>query len=81
MVTPTLREKCPNMDFFSGLYFPAFGLNTEISVFSENAGKCGPEKTPYLDTFHVVLVICNIRYFRRYHAEAIVYCTSKDHFC
>ena len=29
----------------SGLYFPVFGLNT---------GKYGPEKTPYLDTFHVV---------------------------
>ena len=24
-----LREKCPNTDF-SGLYFPLFGLNTEI---------------------------------------------------
>ena len=30
---------------FSGPYFPIFGLNT---------GKYGPEKTPYLDTFHVV---------------------------
>ena len=30
---------------FSGLYFPVFRLNT---------GKYGPEKTPYLDTFHVV---------------------------
>ena len=39
----------------SGLYFPAFGLNTDLSVFSPNAGKYGPEITPYLDTFHVVL--------------------------
>ena len=30
---------------FSGLYFPAFELNT---------GKYGPEKTPYLDTVHAV---------------------------
>ena len=30
---------------FSGPYFPLFGLNT---------GKYGPEKTPYLDTFHAV---------------------------
>ena len=30
---------------FSGPYFP---------VFSPNAGKYGPEKTPYLDTFDVV---------------------------
>ena len=32
---------------FSGLYFPAFGLNNEISVFSPNAGKYGPEKSEY----------------------------------
>ena len=29
---------------YSGSYFSAFGLNTEgYSVFSPNAGKCGPE--------------------------------------
>ena len=33
-----LRKKCPNTEFFSG----------------PNTGKCGPEKTPYLDTFHAV---------------------------
>ena len=42
---------------FSALYFPAFGLNTKryflsLSVFSPNAGKYGPEKTPYLGTFN-----------------------------
>ena len=31
----------------SGPYFPVFGLNT---------GKYGPEITPYLDTFHAVLL-------------------------
>ena len=30
---------------FSGPYFPIFGLNI---------GKYGPEKIPYLDTFHAV---------------------------
>ena len=35
----TLREKCPNTDFF-------------WSVFSPNTGKYGPEKTPYLDIFY-----------------------------
>ena len=25
-----------------------------VSVFSLNTGQCGPEKTPYLDTFHAV---------------------------
>ena len=26
-----LREKWPNMEFFSGLYFPVFGLNTGLT--------------------------------------------------
>ena len=30
---------------FSGSFFPVFSLNT---------GKCRPEKTPYLDSFHAV---------------------------
>ena len=38
----TLREKCLNADFFSGPYFPVFEL------------EYGPEKTPYLNTFHAV---------------------------
>ena len=33
---------------FSGLYFPVFKLST---------GKYGPEKTPYLDTFHAIVSI------------------------
>ena len=44
----SLHEKCTNTEFFSGQYFP---------VFSPNTGKYGPEKTPYLDTFHAVYVI------------------------
>ena len=32
---------------FSGSYFP---------VFSSNTGKCGPEKTPHLDSFHVAVL-------------------------
>ena len=35
---------------FSGPYFTMFGLN---------AGKYGPEKTPYLDTFHTVILFNN----------------------
>ena len=27
-----------------------------LSVFSPNAGKYGPEKTPYLDTFHALCI-------------------------
>ena len=33
---------------FSGPYFP---------IFSPNAGKCGPEQTPHLDTFHTASVL------------------------
>ena len=40
---------------FSGLYFAVFGLNT---------GKYGPEITPYLDTFHAMLV-----YNEKYHSS------------
>ena len=35
----------------SGLYFPVFGMNTEIY---------GPEITPYVDTSHAVVI--NYRY-------------------
>ena len=37
---------------FSGPYFPLFGLKTR---------KYGPEKTPYLDTFHTVAVKTSIQ--------------------
>ena len=37
---------------FSGPYFPEFGLNTQ--TFNLDTGKYGSEKTPYLDTSHIV---------------------------
>ena len=43
-LTYTLREKCPNTEFFP-----------QISVFSLNTGKYGPEKTLYFDTFIAVI--------------------------
>ena len=47
---------------FSGPYFPVFGLNTEIYfVFSPNTGRYGPEKIPYLDTFHAVAALTEER--------------------
>ena len=57
-LTLTLREKCPNREFFLArifLYSDWIQRFTQISVFSPNIGKYGPEKTPYLDTFHLVL--------------------------
>ena len=56
----SLREKCPNTEFFLDRILPHsdwIRRDTEyLSVFSQNAGKYGPEKTPYLETFHEVLV-------------------------
>ena len=45
---------------FSGLYFPAYSPNTI---------KDGPEKTPYLDTFHAVLSIQTFNVFTTLHSE------------
>ena len=52
-VCVSLREKCPNTEFF---LVHIFSHTKYLSVFSPNAGKYGPEKTPYLDTFHAVYV-------------------------
>ena len=46
-----LREKCPNTEFFLVHIFP------HSDVFSPNAGKYGPEKTPYLERYEVSLRI------------------------
>ena len=51
-----LRKKCANTEFFLGrifLYLARIRRFTEqISVFSPNTEKYGPEKISYLDTFH-----------------------------
>ena len=55
-----LREKCSNTEFFLVRIFPPsdwIRRDTEyLSVFSPNVGKYGTEKTPYLDTFHAVVL-------------------------
>ena len=49
-----LREKCPNTEFFLVHNFPHSNWirrdTPYLSVFSPNAGKYRPGKTPYLDT-------------------------------
>ena len=54
----SLREMCPNMEFFLVRIFPHsdwIRRDTKyLSVFSPNAGKYEAEKTPYLDTVHAV---------------------------
>ena len=58
------RKKCPNTEFFSGPHIFAFGLNTETYGECGNAGKYGPEKTPYLDSFHAVMDSITIDFLR-----------------
>ena len=59
----SLREKCSNTEFLLVRIFTYsdwIRKNTlYLSVFSPNTRKCGPEKTPYLDTFHAVNYISN----------------------
>ena len=54
-----MSEKCPNTEFFLVHIFSHSDWirrdTPYLSVFSLNAGNCGPEKTPYLDTFQAVL--------------------------
>ena len=61
----SLRQKCPNTEFFLlrvFLHLDWIRRDTKYlypSVFSPNSGKYGPEKTPYLDTFHTVFTTNN----------------------
>ena len=67
--TDTLREKCLNTEIFLVRIFPhSHWIRRDtryLSVFSPNAEKYGPEKTPYLDTFHAVCVKENITIRKR----------------
>ena len=53
-----VREKCPNTELFLVrifLHSDRIRRDTSyLSVFSPNAGKFGPELTPYLNIFHGV---------------------------
>ena len=54
----SLSEMCPNTEFFLVHVYPHLECirrdTSYLSVFTPNAGKYGPEKTPYLDSFHTV---------------------------
>ena len=47
-----LREKFPNAEILLVRIF----ATSYLSVFSPNAEKYGPEKPPYLDTFHALFL-------------------------
>ena len=44
LVRFTVREKCPYSEFFWSVFSRIWTEYGEISVFSPNAGKYGPEK-------------------------------------
>ena len=58
LLSSSLREKCPNREFFLiHIFLHPDWMRRDtpyLSVFSQNAGKYGPEKTPHLDNFHAV---------------------------
>ena len=75
----SLREffNAPKYGVISGPYFPAFRLNMEryyLSVLNPNAGKYGPEITPYLDIFHAVFCACTkwLIPFRQFNPSRIL---------
>ena len=63
-VRNALRENCPNAVFFLVRIFPHsdwIQRDTEyLFAFSPDAGKYGSKKTPYLDTFHAVMMKATI---------------------
>ena len=65
---------------FSCLYFPAVRLRGTpyLYVFSPNAGKYGPGKTAYFDTFHAVVRSFGMFRYILFYQFFILY---KDIFC
>ena len=58
----------PKYGDFSGSYFP---------VFNPSTGKYGPEKTPFLDTFHAMnSENLSFSYFERKYYKALKFNTS-----
>ena len=50
----SLREKCPNRSFIWSVFSRIRNEYGDLRSKCGNAEKYGPEKTPYLDTFHAL---------------------------
>ena len=50
-------ENCPITEFFLVRISPHSNWISYLSIFSPNAGKYGPDKTTYLDTFQAVKLL------------------------
>ena len=77
----TLREKCPNTEFFLVHIFPhSDWIRRDTSVFSPNARKYGLEKPPYLDTFHAVPASIHNNYYElfEHNIHALSISTAAD---
>ena len=55
LLSNSFHEKCPNMEYF-------LVRTSNLSVFSPNTVKYGPENNPYLDTFHADNIVLPIQY-------------------
>ena len=62
---------------FSDIWTEYADLRSEISVFNPNAGKYGPEKSPYLDSFHAMGIVEKIFMERSFDKGTID--SSKPH--
>ena len=62
LLNASVTARVPKYRVFSSPYFPVFGLNA-VSVISTKTRQYGPEKTPYLDTFHAVSETQMVKYF------------------
>ena len=61
--TFSLRENCPNTEFFSGLHFPVFGLNPERDFVSLHIqSKCGKIQTRKNSVFGHIFTVFS-KYF------------------
>ena len=80
-VVQTLREMCPNTEFFLVRIFPHSDWirrdTSHLSVFSPNAEKYGLEKSPYLDTFNPVHVPRSFQIFPTKSYNQIVWSKVK----
>ena len=77
LLKATMREKCPNTEFFLVHKVTIKNANDQISVFSPDIGKSTPEKTPYLDTFHAAktknIIAANNAVQRRSNVKGTVF--------
>ena len=72
----SLCEKCANTELFLVRIFLHSDwirrfthIFSDLLVFSPNTGKCGPEITPYLHTFHTVREVWPLMLFWVFHYE------------